>query len=65
MDNYMDNYTKDDLDEALRSITSMIQTCEKSQEKIRKGTPQHSVLSDRIKALEIAAQTITNLIKRY
>ncbi len=56
----MDEFTKEDLEEALRAIASTISKCEKVQPKLKEGTSQHTLLQRRIKALHIA----TALIKR-
>ena len=56
----MDNFTKEELEEALRAIVSTISKCEKIQPKLATGTSQCTLLSRRIKALQIA----TVLIKR-
>lgn len=51
-------FAKDDLEEALRAISSTISKCEKVQPKLRPGTSQHTLLVRRIKALQIAAALI-------
>jgi hypothetical protein len=50
----VDNYTTDDLKEALRPIASLISKSEKAQQKLAPGTWQHSMLRDNLKALQIA-----------
>lgn len=55
----MEDYTKEELEEALRSIDSTIRKCEKVQPKLREGTSQNTLLIRRIKALRIAAVLIT------
>jgi hypothetical protein len=55
----MDDYTKEDLKEALRAIESTISKCEKVQPKLKEGTSQHTLLIRRIKALRIASSLIT------
>lgn len=55
----MDTYTKEELEEALRAITSTIAKCEKVQPKLKQGTSQHTLLVRRIKALRIAASLLT------
>lgn len=55
----MENYTKEDLEEALRAIESTISKCEKAQPKLKEGTAQHTLLVRRIKALRIASELIT------
>jgi hypothetical protein len=54
----MDEYTKEDLEEALRAIASTISKCEKVQPKLKQGTSQHTLLIRRIKALNIASALI-------
>lgn len=55
----MENYTKEDLEEALRAIESTISKCEKVQPKLKQGTSQHTLLIRRIKALRIASSLIS------
>lgn len=54
----MDTFTKEDLEEALRAITSTIGKCEKVQPKLKQGTASHTLLVRRIKALYIASALI-------
>jgi len=54
----MDTFTKEDLEEALRAITSTIGKCEKVQPRLKPGTSQHTLLVRRIKALYIASALI-------
>ncbi|MHB1314308.1 MAG: hypothetical protein ACYCX2_02335 [Christensenellales bacterium] len=54
----MDKFTKEDLEEALRAITSTISKCEKVQPKLKQGTSQHTLLGRRMKALYIASALI-------
>lgn len=55
----MDDPTKKDMEEALRSIASMIERGEKAQKKFIQGTSQHTLQKNRIKALNIASSLIT------
>lgn len=50
----IDNFTKEDLQEALRPIASLISKSEKAQQKLASGTWQHSMLRDNLRALNIA-----------
>ncbi len=59
----MDSFSKEDLTEALRAITSLISKCEKAQAKLTQGTPQCTLLKNRIKALRISASLITNALQ--
>lgn len=52
-------YTKEELYEALKIVTSAISRCEKEQPKFAAGTPQHSMLRNRIKALYISKALIS------
>ncbi|MFX4262488.1 hypothetical protein ACOBQJ_09815 [Pelotomaculum propionicicum] len=54
----MNNYTKEELEEALRAISSTINKCEKVLPKLKQGTSQHTLLIRRIKALHIASALI-------
>jgi hypothetical protein len=51
----VDNYTTDDLTEALRPIASLISKSEKAQQKLAPGTWQHTMLGDNLRALHIAS----------
>ncbi len=50
----MEKYTREELKEALRVVSSTISNCEKMQPKFEKGTSQHTLLKNRIKALYIS-----------
>lgn len=54
----MNDYTKEELQEALRAIESTISKCEKVQPKLKPGTSQHTLLVRRIKALQISSALI-------
>jgi hypothetical protein len=54
----MDKFTKEELEEALRAISSTVSKCEKVQPKLKQGTSQHTLLIRRIKALNIASALI-------
>lgn len=56
----MDNYTIEELTNALGEVSSTITKCEKSQVKFAKGTSQHSLLKNRIKAMYISKLLIEN-----
>jgi hypothetical protein len=59
MYNYnMDNFTKEELEEALRAIVSTISKCEKVEPKLKQGNSQLTILIRRIKAFQIAAKLI-------
>ena len=51
-------YSKEELTEAIRALDSTLSKCEKAQEKLRVGTPQHTLTKRRIAALKIAIDLI-------
>lgn len=51
----MTEYTKEDNQEALRPIESLISKSEKALKKLKPGTWQHTMLRDNIRALHLAA----------
>ena len=51
-------FTREELEEALRAITSTINKCEKVLPKLKAGTSQHTLLVRRIKAFDIASSMI-------
>jgi hypothetical protein len=61
----MENFTKIELEEALRAITSLISKCEKVQPKLKQGTSQSTLLKNRIGALRIASTLITEAISNH
>ena len=54
----MTQYTKEELTEALRAVTSIIHKCEKAQEKFPEGTAHHPLLKNRLKAMYISKTLI-------
>ena len=54
----MDHYSKEELEEALRSIASTLGKSEKSKLKLKEGTSQHITISKEIKAYKIALDLI-------
>ncbi|MGV8981535.1 hypothetical protein [Clostridium sp.] len=63
----MDKYTKEELLELIRVVSSIISKCEKIQPKFAVGTSQHTLLKNRIKAMYISKSLITgeNIIDKY
>jgi hypothetical protein len=51
----MDDYTADEVREALAPIASLLSKSEKARLKLAPGSWQHTMLSDNIKALRIAS----------
>ncbi len=56
----METYTSEELTKALKVVSSNLSKCEKMQIKFKKGTSQHTLLKNRIKALEISKSLIEN-----
>ena len=60
----MDKYTKEELIEALRPVSSIISKCEKAQMKIAEGTSHHTRFKNMIKAKYISKLLITDEISK-
>lgn len=54
----MEKWTKAELEEAQRSITSTLSKCEKALLKLPEGTSQHTLLVRRIRAFRISLELI-------
>jgi flagellar hook-basal body complex protein FliE len=61
-ENVVDKYTKEELLEALRPVSSIISKCEKAQLKFAEGTSQHTRFENMIKAMYISKSLITDEI---
>lgn len=60
----MENFSKEELQNAVKVISSTISRCEKIQPKFKEGSAQFSLLRNRIKALKISKDLIeSNEIK--
>lgn len=59
----MEEFTQEELKEALRAIESTIGKCQKVLPKLKEGTAQHTLLVRRIKAFEIASELIKREMK--
>ena len=59
----MDKYTKQELEEALQIISSVISRCEKAQSKFVEATSQHTLLKNRIKAMYISKSLMIDEIR--
>ena len=55
----MVNYTREELEEALRAISSTIRKIEKVQEKPTLGKSQQTLIERRLKAMKIASELIS------
>jgi len=51
-------FTRQDLQEAVQAIRSMIGRAEKAQAKFSPGTPQHTLQRNRLRALHIAEELV-------
>ncbi len=58
-ENVMGKYTKEDLIEALRPVSSIISKCEKALLKFAEGTTHHTRFKNIIKAMNISKSLIT------
>lgn len=56
----MKNYSQEELQNALKVVSSTISKCEKIQPKFKEGTSHFSLLRNRIKALKISKCLIEN-----
>lgn len=60
----MNDYTKEELTEALRAVNSIISKCEKAQEKFPEGNSHHTLLRNRLKAMYISKSLIEDAISK-
>lgn len=60
----IDKYTKEELIEALRPVSSSINKCEKAQSKFAEGTTNYKRFRNIIKAMYISKSLITDEINR-
>lgn len=63
-ENVMDKYTKEELIEALRPVSSIISKCEKAQLKFAEGSSHHTRFKNMIKAMYISKSLITDEINK-
>lgn len=63
----MSKYIREELEEALKIVSSIISRCEKSQPRFMEGTSQHTLLRNRIKAMNISKSLIIdeNVVDKY
>lgn len=47
-------YTKEQLEQALKDVSSMIDKCHKIHHKFKEGTSQHTLLKNRVQAMNIS-----------
>ncbi len=59
----MNKFTKEEFIEALGAVTSVIQKCEKAQEKFPEGNSHHTLLRNRLKAMYISKDLIKEALK--
>ncbi len=60
----MAQYTREELTEALRAVTSVIHKCEKAQEKFPGGTSHHTLLVNRLNAMYISKTLIEEALSQ-
>lgn len=58
------NYSKEELEEALRPISSIISKCEKAQLKVKKDTPAHTRLKNMINAMRLTQSLISEELSK-
>jgi hypothetical protein len=63
-ENVIDKYTKEELIEALRPVSSVISKCEKAQLKFAERTSHHTRFKNIIKAMYISKSLITDEINK-
>lgn len=63
-ENVMDKYTKEELIEAIRPVSSVISKCEKAQLKFQEGTSHHTRLKKIINAMYISKALITDEVSK-
>lgn len=63
-DENVDNYTKEELMEALRPVSSIISKCEKAQLKFAEGTSHHTRFKNMINAMYISKSLIADEISK-
>ena len=61
----MGNYSKSELEEAIVSTTSTLSKCEKAFEKLKEGTPQHTLMKRRIQSFHIALQLMECELEKH
>ncbi|MTI46369.1 MAG: hypothetical protein FH761_00900 [Firmicutes bacterium] len=63
-ENVMDKYTKEELIEALRPVSSIISKCEKAQLKFEEDTSHYNRFNNMIEAMYISKSLITDEISK-
>ena len=63
-ENVMDKYTKEELIEALRPVSSIISKCEKAQLKFAEGTSHHTRFRNMINTMYISESLIVDEISK-
>ena len=54
----MDGYTREELDEALTAVQSIIHKCEAARKKFPRGTARHTLLERRLRATYLSRALI-------
>ena len=60
----MDGYTREELNEALTAIESIIHKCEAAQRKFPQGTSHHTLLKRRLKAMYLSRALLLRELAR-
>jgi hypothetical protein len=58
------DFPKEDLEDAFEAISSMIHKIRKAQEHFARGTSQHTLSKNRLKALRIASALIKQSLRK-
>jgi len=59
----MNDFTKEDLEEAFQVLSSTLHRVEKAQGKLRQGTSQWTLANNRIRVLQVSLSLITNALQ--
>ena len=59
----MAEYTRQELEDALKAVNSIIHKCEKAQEKFPEGNSHHTLLRNRLKAMYISKDLMETQIE--
>jgi len=61
----MADYTRAELEEAQAALESLIRKCEKTQEKLKPGSPQMTLLTRRMRAFRMAMTMISEALEDH
>ncbi|MBP7276445.1 MAG: hypothetical protein KBA51_09610 [Kiritimatiellae bacterium] len=63
MSDPMGKYSREDLEEGLKAVDSLVAKSQKALETLRPGTAQHTTLTRRLKAFGMARDAIDNRLQ--